>query len=69
MIWRRHAVLLTSILLVFYVCCSFSIFVALMHRSVGRPYMYGLAIGGSKGVEEVLRSILADTEITLGLSG
>ena len=31
--------------------------------------MYGLAVGGEQGVEEVLRSILADTEITLGLSG
>lgn len=31
--------------------------------------MYGLAIGGEKGVEEVLRSTLADLEITLGLSG
>jgi isopentenyl diphosphate isomerase/L-lactate dehydrogenase-like FMN-dependent dehydrogenase len=31
--------------------------------------MYGLALGGEEGVEEVLRAILADTEITLGLSG
>ena len=31
--------------------------------------MYGLAVGGEQGVEEVLRSLLADTEITLGLSG
>ncbi|KAH8980567.1 FMN-dependent dehydrogenase-domain-containing protein [Lactarius akahatsu] len=36
---------------------------------VGRPFMYGLAIAGEQGVEEVLRSILAETEITLGLSG
>jgi len=36
---------------------------------VGRPFMYGLAIGGEQGVEEVLRSLLADTEVTLGLSG
>ena len=36
---------------------------------VGRPYMYGLTIGGEKGVEEVLRSTLADLEITMGLSG
>ena len=36
---------------------------------VGRPVMYGLAIGGEQGVEEVLRGLLADTEITLGLSG
>lgn len=31
--------------------------------------MYGLALGGEQGVEEVLRALLADTEITLGLSG
>jgi len=36
---------------------------------VGRPFMYGLAIGVEQGVEEVLRSLLADTEVTLGLSG
>ncbi|KAH9033599.1 FMN-dependent alpha-hydroxy acid dehydrogenase [Lactarius pseudohatsudake] len=36
---------------------------------IGRPFMYGLAIAGEQGVEEVLRSILAETEITLGLSG
>lgn len=37
--------------------------------AVGRPVMYGLALGGEQGVEEVLRALLADTEITLGLSG
>jgi hypothetical protein len=37
--------------------------------AVGRPFMYGLAVGGEQGVEEVLRSLLADTEVTLGLSG
>ena len=36
---------------------------------VARPIMYGLAISGQQGVEEVLRGLLADTEITLGLSG
>ena len=36
---------------------------------VGRPYMYGLTIGGEKGVEEVLRSTLSDMEITMGLAG
>ncbi|KAH9961462.1 FMN-dependent dehydrogenase [Lactifluus volemus] len=36
---------------------------------VGRPIMYGLVLGGKEGVEEVLRGLLADTEITLGLSG
>ncbi|KAF8260926.1 FMN-dependent dehydrogenase [Lactarius quietus] len=36
---------------------------------VGRPFMYGLTIGGEYSVEEVLRLLLADTEVTLGLSG
>jgi len=31
--------------------------------------MYGLALGGEKGIEQVLRSILADLEVTMGLSG
>ena len=31
--------------------------------------MYGLVLGGKEGVEEVLRGLLADTEVTLGLSG
>jgi hypothetical protein len=34
----------------------------------GRPIMYGLALGGEEGVEQVLRGLLADTEVTLGLS-
>ena len=50
-----------------------STFGRLAHRScnniVGRPYMYGLALGGEDGVEQVLRSILADLEVTMGLSG
>ena len=33
---------------------------------VGRPIMYGLALGEEVGVEEML---LADTKITFGLSG
>ncbi|VDC07096.1 unnamed protein product [Peniophora sp. CBMAI 1063] len=36
---------------------------------VARPFMYALAISGQQGVEEVLRGLLADTEITLGLCG
>jgi lactate 2-monooxygenase len=31
--------------------------------------MYGLAIGGEQGVEQVIRSTLADMEVTMGLSG
>lgn len=37
--------------------------------TVGRPYMYGLAIGGEQGAEQVIRSTLADMEVTMGLSG
>ncbi len=36
---------------------------------VGRPWVYGLALGGTAGVRHVLRSLLADTELALGLSG
>ncbi|MBA0050083.1 alpha-hydroxy-acid oxidizing protein [Streptomyces sp. AJS327] len=36
---------------------------------VGRTFAYGLAHGGEEGVLHVLRSLLADLEITLGLSG
>lgn len=36
---------------------------------IGRPYMYGLAIGGEQGVEHVLRCLLADTDNTLGNMG
>jgi lactate 2-monooxygenase len=36
---------------------------------VGRPYVYGLAIDGSRGVYEVMQNILADFELTMALSG
>ncbi|KDQ51357.1 hypothetical protein JAAARDRAFT_73654 [Jaapia argillacea MUCL 33604] len=36
---------------------------------VTRPVLYGLAVGGQAGVEEVLKSILAELEITMGLAG
>src|SRR5690606_6665166 len=36
---------------------------------VGRPYVYGLALGGEQGVRHVMRSLLADLDLTLGLSG
>ncbi|MFH0244590.1 lactate 2-monooxygenase [Streptomyces sp. HK10] len=36
---------------------------------IGRPYAYGLAHGGEEGVRHVLRSLLADLDLTLGLSG
>jgi lactate 2-monooxygenase len=36
---------------------------------LGRPYAYGLALGGTDGVREVIRNILADFDLTMGLSG
>jgi isopentenyl diphosphate isomerase/L-lactate dehydrogenase-like FMN-dependent dehydrogenase len=36
---------------------------------VGRPYMWGLALAGERGVRHVLRCFLADLELTLALSG
>ena len=36
---------------------------------IGRPVLYGLALGGRDGVEHVLRCLLADLDLTLALSG
>jgi lactate 2-monooxygenase len=36
---------------------------------VGRPYIYGLALGGEAGVTHVLRSLLAELDLTMALSG
>jgi lactate 2-monooxygenase len=36
---------------------------------VGRPWVYGLAIGGAEGAEAVLRNLLAELDLNLGLSG
>jgi lactate 2-monooxygenase len=36
---------------------------------VGRPYVYGLALDGQAGVEAVLRNMLAELDLTMGLSG
>ena len=36
---------------------------------LGRPYMYGLAIGGEEGVEHVMRCLLADVDNMLGNMG
>ncbi|WP_236788945.1 alpha-hydroxy-acid oxidizing protein [Amycolatopsis sp. GM8] len=36
---------------------------------LGRPFVYGLALGGEDGVRHVLRSLLAELELTLGLAG
>ena len=37
--------------------------------TVGRPFMYALAVAGQAGVEQLLKATLADVEISLGLSG
>ncbi|KAK8086181.1 FMN dependent dehydrogenase [Apiospora phragmitis] len=36
---------------------------------IGRPYVYGLALGGEEGVAHVLKSMLGDLELTLHLAG
>ncbi len=36
---------------------------------LGRPYCWGLAVGGEQGVRDVLRNLLADVELTMGLAG
>jgi lactate 2-monooxygenase len=36
---------------------------------LGRPYLWGLALGGEDGVLAVLRAFLAELDLTLGLSG
>lgn len=35
----------------------------------GRPYLYGLALDGRRGVAHVLRCLLADTDLALALTG
>jgi lactate 2-monooxygenase len=36
---------------------------------LGRPYAYGVAVGGQEGVEAVIRHLMADTDLTLALIG
>ncbi|MGI8844914.1 MAG: alpha-hydroxy-acid oxidizing protein [Thermoleophilaceae bacterium] len=36
---------------------------------LGRPYMWGLALGGEQGVRDVLRALLADVDLAMALSG
>jgi lactate 2-monooxygenase len=36
---------------------------------IGRPYVYGLTIAGEAGVGEVIKNLLADFNLTMGLSG
>jgi lactate 2-monooxygenase len=36
---------------------------------IGRPYVYGLTLAGEEGVRQVLRNMMADFELTMGLAG
>jgi lactate 2-monooxygenase len=36
---------------------------------VGRPWVYGLGIGGKEGAKEILQGLLADLDQSLGLAG
>jgi len=36
---------------------------------IGRPYAYGLTIAGAEGVHSVLQNLIAEFELTMGLSG
>lgn len=36
---------------------------------LGRPYVYGLALAGERGVVEVIKNLMADFELTMGLAG
>jgi lactate 2-monooxygenase len=37
--------------------------------AIGRPYAYGLAVGGQEGIEHVLRCLLAETDLTMAIDG
>jgi L-lactate dehydrogenase (cytochrome) len=36
---------------------------------IGRPYVHGLALGGEAGVRHMLRTLLAELEITRAIAG
>ncbi len=36
---------------------------------IGRPYVYGLTLGGERGVREVVQNLMSDFDLTMGLSG
>ncbi len=36
---------------------------------IGRPYIYGLAVAGEAGVQEVIEHLIAQTELQLAISG
>jgi lactate 2-monooxygenase len=49
------------------------VFTAIAHGAdaclLGRPYMYGLAIAGQQGVEEVVANVVAELDLTMALTG
>ncbi|MBL8547780.1 MAG: alpha-hydroxy-acid oxidizing protein [Hyphomonadaceae bacterium] len=53
--------------------CGADIFKALAlgadAAGVGRPYVYGLALGGDQGVKTVMEYLLAELDITMALNG
>ena len=55
------------------VCCGVDIAKALALGAkmvlIGRPYIYGLVLGGKAGVSHVIMSLLGDLELTLHLVG
>jgi len=36
---------------------------------LGRPYMYGMAVAGQRGVEEVIANVIAELDLTMALTG
>ena len=36
---------------------------------LGRPYMYGVAIAGQRGAEEVVANVAAELDLTMSLAG
>jgi isopentenyl diphosphate isomerase/L-lactate dehydrogenase-like FMN-dependent dehydrogenase len=36
---------------------------------LGRPYVYGLAVGGQEGIEAVITQLAAEVDLTMALSG
>jgi isopentenyl diphosphate isomerase/L-lactate dehydrogenase-like FMN-dependent dehydrogenase len=36
---------------------------------LGRPYFYGLALAGQRGVEEVVKNVIAELDLTMALTG
>jgi lactate 2-monooxygenase len=36
---------------------------------LGRPYLWGMALGGADGVTQVVRNLLSEIDLTLALSG